>query len=133
MEKNLKIELDRLRQELGTPAFDEHLDRMEGVYTSEEDKKLINEYVKLMLEDIGTELKEVRHEMEVLKAVKGISDMISFKYIAETYFKKSKAWFSQRLNGNRVHGKVCRFTDEELNTLRFALQDISKKIGSLSI
>ena len=133
MEKNLKIELDRLRQELGTPAFDEHLDHMEGVYTSEEDKKLINEYVKLMLEDIGTELKEVRHEVEVLRAVKGISDMISFKYIAETYFKKSKAWFSQRLNGNRVHGKICRFTDEELNTLRFALQDISKKIGSLSI
>ena len=60
MEKNLKIELDRLRQELGTPTFDEHLDRMEGVYTSEEDKKLINEYVKLMLEDIGTELMNIK-------------------------------------------------------------------------
>lgn len=133
MEKNLKQELELLRKELGTPAFDERLDRMEGVYTSEEDKRLINEHVKLMLDDIGTELGEVRREVDVLKAVKGISDMISFKYIAETYFKKSKAWFSQRLNGNTVHGKVCRFTDEELQTLRFALQDISKKIGSLSI
>lgn len=133
MEKDLKQELEVLRQELGTPAFDEHLDRMEGLYTSEEDKRMINEYVKLMLEDIGSELKEVRHEVEVLKAVKGISDMISFKYIAETYFKKSKAWFSQRLNGNVVHGKTCRFNEEELATLRFALQDISKKIGSLSI
>lgn len=129
----MKQELELLRQELGTPAFDVHLDRMEGVYTSEEEKKLINEYVKLMLEDIGTELKEVRHEVEVLKALKGISDMISFKYIAETYFKKSKAWFSQRLNGHTVHGKVCHFSEEELDTLRFALQDISKKIGSLSI
>lgn len=45
---------------MGTPAFDEHLDRMEGVYTSEEDKKLINEYVKLMLEDIGTELMNIK-------------------------------------------------------------------------
>lgn len=133
MEKDLKQELELLRQELGTPAFDEHLNRIEGVYISEEDKKMINEYVKLMLEDIGTELQEVRHDVEVLKAVKGISDMISFKYIAENYFKKSKAWFSQRLNGNCVHGKECRFTDEELDTLRFALQDISKKIGSLSI
>lgn len=133
MKKDLKQELEALRQELGTPAFDEHLDRMEGLYTSEEDKRMINEYVKLMLEDIGSELKEVRHEVEVLKAVKGISDMISFKYIAETYFKKSKAWFSQRLNGNIVHGKACRFSEEELATLRFALQDISKKIGSLSI
>lgn len=55
MEKNLKQELELLRDELGTPAFDERLDRMEGVYTSEEDKKLIGEYVSLMLEDIGQE------------------------------------------------------------------------------
>ena len=133
MKKDLKKELELLRTELGTPTFDEHLDKMEGAYTSEADKIMINEYVKLMLDDIGTELTDVRHEVDVLKAVKGISDMISFKYIAETYFKKSKAWFSQRLNGNTVHGKVCRFNEDELATLRFALQDISKKIGSLSI
>ena len=133
MGKDLKKELELLRTELGTPAFDEHLDRMEGAYTSEADKKMINEYVKLMLDDIGKELKDVRHEVDVLKTLKSISDMISFKYIAETYFKKSKAWFSQRLNGNTVHGKVCRFSEDELDTLRFALQDISKKIGSLSI
>ena len=106
---------------------------MEGYYTSEEDKALINEYVQLMLADIGNELDEVKKEAEVLKTVKSISEMISFKYIAETYFNKSKAWFSQRLNGNKVHGKVCRFSEDELQTLRYALQDISKKIGSLSI
>lgn len=131
--KDLKQELELLRQELGTPAFDERLDRMENVYTSDEDKKLISEYVALMMGDIDMELKEVNKEIETIRTVKSISNMISFKYIAETYFKKSKAWFSQRLNGNTVHGKVCRFTDEELQTLRFALQDISKKIGSLSI
>lgn len=131
--KDLKQELELLRQELGTPAFDERLDRMENVYTSDEDKKLISEYVTLMMGDIDTELKEVNKEIETIRTVKSISNMISFKYIAETYFNKSKAWFSQRLNGNTVHGKVCRFTDEELQTLRFALQDISKKIGSLSI
>ena len=131
--KELKQELELLRQELGTPAFDEHLDRMENVYTSDEDKKLISEYVTLMMGDIDTELKEVNKEIETIRTIKSISNLISFKYIAETYFNKSKAWFSQRLNGNTVHGKVCRFTDEELQTLRFALQDISKKIGSLSI
>ena len=133
MENNLRQELELLKQELGTPAFDEHLDRMEGYYTSEEDKALINEYVQLMLADIGNELDEVKKEAEVLKTVKSISEMISFKYIAETYFNKSKAWFSQRLNGNKVHGKVCRFSEDELQTLRYALQDISKKIGSLSL
>ncbi len=133
MEKTLKEELEQLKQELGTSAFDEHLDRMQGLYTSDADKALINEYVMQMLENIGTELHEVNKELETIQAVKSISEMISFKYIAETYFKKSKAWFSQRLNGNKVHGKVCRFSDAELDTLRFALKDISEKIGSLSI
>lgn len=133
MDSKLKQELEMLERELGTPAFDERLDRMEGLYTSDEDKALISEYVGRMLSGIGTELQEVNKDLDTLKAVKSISEIISFKYIAETYFKKSKAWFSQRLNGNKVHGKVCSFSEEEMATLRFALQDISKKIGSLSI
>lgn len=129
----MQQELEQLKQELGTPAFDEHLDRMQGLCLTDADKTLVNECVAQMLDGIGAELEEVRREADTIQAVKGISDMISFKYIAETYFKKSKAWFSQRLNGNTVHGKVCRFNEEELATLRFALQDISKKIGSLPI
>lgn len=133
MEKDLKHELELLKQEIGTPAFDEHLDRMEGIYTSEEDKRLITECVSQILDNIGTELQDVKKEVDILKSIKSISDIISFRYISETYFKKSRSWFSQRLNENVVNGTVCRFTDEELDTLRFALQDISKKIGSLSI
>lgn len=133
MNENLKKELELLKAELGTPAFDERLEKMNGVYTSAEDKALISEHVLLMLDGIGQELDEVNEELDTLEAVKSISNMISFKYIAETYFNKSKSWFSQRLNGNMVHGRKCGFNDEELRTLRFALQDISKKLGSLSI
>ena len=133
MNENLKKELELLKVELGTPAFDERLEKMNGVYTSDEDRALISEHVLLMLDGIGKELDEVNEELNTLEAVKSISNMISFKYIAETYFNKSKSWFSPRLNGNMVHGKKCGFNDEELRTLRFALQDISKKIGSLSI
>lgn len=133
MNNNLKQELEMLERELGTPAFDKRLDKMKGLYTSDKDKALISEYINRMLSGIGTDLQEVNKELDTLKAVKSISEIISFKYIAETYFKKSKAWFSQRLNGNKVHGKVCSFSEEEMDTLRFALQDISKKIGSLSI
>ena len=133
MNENLKKELEQLKVELGTPAFDAHLERIQGVYNSFEEKALVSEYVMLMLGGIGEELNEVKEGLDTLETVKGISSMISFKYIAETYFKKSKSWFSQRLNGNVVHGRVCCFNDDELHTLRFALQDISKKIGSLSI
>lgn len=58
MNKNLKTELELLKAELGTPAFDERLEKMNGVYTSDEDKALISEYVLLMLNDIGKELNE---------------------------------------------------------------------------
>jgi hypothetical protein len=133
MNENLKKELELLKAELGTPAFDKRLEKMNGVYTSAEDKALISEHVLLMLDGIGSELNEVNEELDTLEAVKSISNMISFKYIAETYFNKSKSWFSQRLNGNMVHGRKCGFNDEELRILRFALQDISKKLGSLSI
>ena len=133
MNENLKKELELLKTELGTPAFDERLEKMNGVYTSAEEKALISQHVLLMLDGIGDELDEVNKELDALETVKSISSMISFKFIAETYFKKSKSWFSQRLNGNMVHGRKCGFNEEELRTLRFALQDISKKIGSLSI
>lgn len=133
MNEMLKKELDLLKAELGTPGFDEHLEKLNGLYTSDEEKALITEYVMQMLDGVGEELNEVNDELNTLESVKSISSMISFKYISETYFKKSKSWFSQRLNGNMVHGKKCGFDDNELRTLRFALQDISKKIGSLSI
>lgn len=133
MDEELKKELRLLEAELGTPAFDVRLKKISDMYTSDEDKALISECVFGMLDGIGSELEDVRGELDTLEALKSISDMISFRYIAETYFHKSKSWFSQRLNGNVVHGRKCEFSDEELRTLRFALQDISKKIGSLSI
>ncbi|WOC50671.1 DUF5053 domain-containing protein [Bergeyella porcorum] len=59
--------------------------------------------------------------------------ILPLSYIAEHYFKKSRQWLYQKINGNIVNGKPAQFTDEEINTLNTALQDISKKIGSLRV
>lgn len=59
--------------------------------------------------------------------------ILPLSYIAENYFKKSRQWLYQRLNGNIVNGKPAQFTDEEINILNTALQEISKKIGSLRV
>lgn len=59
--------------------------------------------------------------------------VLPLSYIAEHYFKKSRQWLYQRLNGNIVNGNPAQFTDEEINILNTALQDISKKIGSLRV
>lgn len=131
--EELKNELEQLKKDFGTPEFDIRLEVMKGKYVSDEEKKLISKCVMSLLDKVGEDVQAIKAELDVLEAVKGISDMISFKYIAEKYFHKSKSWFSQRLNGNKVHGKPCKFSEEELEILRFALQDISKKIGSLSI
>ena len=64
---------------------------------------------------------------------KAITNFVSLSYLAKKYFNKSRSWLYQRLNGNLVNGKPARFTQEELQTFNNALQDISKKIGSLSI
>ena len=49
------------------------------------------------------------------------------------YFKKSKSWLYQRLNRNNINGKPVKFTKNEIETFNFAIQDISKKLGSTSI
>ena len=66
---------------------------------------------------------------EVLRnKLDGIYDSISWSYIAKTYFNKSRAWLSQRINGLIIHGKEAQFTHDEKQTLLQALRDISGKI-----
>lgn len=68
MENSLRQELELLRKEIGTPDADERLERIKNVYASEEDKRLINEYVKLMLNDIGVRLGSVEKEVQRLRS-----------------------------------------------------------------
>ena len=58
---------------------------------------------------------------------------ISTAYIAKKYFNRTSAWLYQRINGNIVNGKNATFTKQELNTMKFALQDLSHKLDSLSV
>jgi hypothetical protein len=58
---------------------------------------------------------------------------ISWVYIAKNYFNKTDAWLYQRINGNIVNGKPASFTPREMETMRFALSDLSNKLGSLSV
>ena len=59
--------------------------------------------------------------------------MLNLSYIARKYFRKSRAWLSQRINGNNVNGKPCRFTPEELDTFNNALRDMSLRLSSADV
>ena len=76
---------------------------------------------------------DINKELTVKEQLKDISEVVSLSYIAKKYFGKSRAWLYQRINGNVVRGQVYKLSPEEIDTLNFALHDISNKIGSLSI
>lgn len=73
---------------------------------------------------------EVR-EQRIAERLGEITDMVSMAYIAKTYFNKSRSWLAHKLNGNIVNGKPAQFTDEELDTLRLALKDMSNKLNAM--
>ena len=99
---------------------------------TEKDKKLIAEAVDEDFSKIHQKIedcKNLSHRIEVRKRLEEVLPFISISKVAEVYFGKSASWLHQRI----VHGKPCRFTDEEIDIFNKALQDISKKIGSLNI
>ncbi len=99
-------------------------------YNSEEDKKAIANFVSERLQNIDKKL-DVIEESAIKLQLQEVAEIVSLSYLAKKYFNKSRSWLYQRLNGNLVNGKPARFTQEELQTFNNALQDISKKIGSL--
>lgn len=76
---------------------------------------------------------ERAEEILVRQKLDEVLPLISISYLARRYFNRSRQWFYQKMNGNMVNGKPARFTAEEIHTLNGALQDISKKIGSVIV
>ena len=62
-----------------------------------------------------------------------LPEALSFSYIAQKYFGKSRGWLMQKVNGNKVNGKIASFTDEERRQFREALQDLSEKMTAVAM
>lgn len=130
----LKEELQALKPLLGTdsPEFYSRVKEIAARYNSDEDKKTIADFISNQLQGIDDKLDAIE-ESAIKLQLQEVAEIVSLSYLAKKYFNKSRSWLYQRLNGNTVNGKPARFTQEELQTFNNALQDISKKIGSLSI
>lgn len=130
----LQEELNALRPLLGTdaPEFYDKVKSIANRYNSEEDKKIIADFISGRLEQADKEINKLE-ENTIRLQMQEVSNVISLSYLAKRYFNKSRSWLYQRMNGNIVNGKPARFTEEELETLNKALKDISEKLGSLSI
>ena len=88
------------------------------------------------LRDKELSLDKIENRAEELLAIVQlgeVADIVSLSYIAKKYFGKSKYWLYQRINGYNVNGKTARFKPDEMDTLRSALQDISRIVNETSL
>ena len=96
--------------------------------TAEEMEKGVIEFDEGMRKII-----EEADEMIFRAKLGDLPDALSLSYIAKKYFGKSRGWLMQKVNGNRVNGKIAVFTDEDRLVFRKALQDLSEKISAVAM
>lgn len=72
-----------------------------------------------------------RAEEYILKKRLGeLPEVISFSYIANKFFGKSRQWLYQRINGSMVNGKPAKFTKDEYEKFIAALDEIGLMISN---
>lgn len=122
--------------ELQGDAFEQRLIELKGIYTSQQDREKITEILLSHMDETIEEMKIIDDqltEMTIKKQLQDVAEIVSLSYIAKHYFGRTRQWLYQRINGNPVRGKVYTLNAKEKDILNNALQDISKKIGSLSV
>jgi len=92
----------------------------------------IDKYVEKRVLEVAASADEVINK-GVRYQLGEIVEVLSLSYIAKIYFKKSRQWMTQRINGCVVNGKPAKFTDDQLKTFNRALHDIGSKIGSVNL
>lgn len=70
-----------------------------------------------------------RNDINIRGMLGELNSALSLSYIAQHYFQKDRSWLAQRINGNIVNGKPSAFTEDELEILKFALNDIKNKLS----
>jgi hypothetical protein len=137
MELNKELEKLKSYMDAGLDnEFKKQSDFIHANFTSETDRKTIDGFISGILSELSSQTKELIHNAEsilVKEQLKDISEIVSLSYIAKKYFNKNRSWIHQKINGNLKNGKPAKFTSSEIETFNFAMQDISKKIGSIAI
>ena len=112
--------------------FQKIIDELYQNASSEKEKNMIAKFVENALLGDFVNIEEEFNLLKTKAKLLEIEDVISYSYIAKNYFHKSNEWLYQRVRGYNINGKPAKFSKEELNTLNLAMQDISKKIGSVT-
>ena len=86
-----------------------------------------------MGKQVNSFLQELRvNSLNDFHCLETFPQAISLSYIA-AQCGKSKAWLSQRLNGNTVNKKEARFTAHDVKMFQDALHDLGRKLLNVSL
>ncbi len=125
--EKLKSEFMNLNTDAEISSFKKKINENWIKKTDSEKEEFCSAFVESANEAMNRSEK-VYNYMNVKLKLSKILDIVSITYIAENYFKKSRSWFSQRLNGHLVNGIPVSFTEDEIKILSDALDDISNVI-----
>ena len=65
------------------------------------------------------------------QALEDVYEQVNWAYLAKNYFGKSRSWLYNKFSGMN-NGKPDDFSEEDHQTLKFALLDISKKLADIA-
>ena len=128
-------EIEKLRREYFSLNTEEQKKKFDAKFRenisskAEEDKKIFADTFVQSAKNASERANNLCDAIDIRLKLGKVLDIVSMSYIAQNYFNKSKAWFSQRMNGHIVNGSPVYFTKEELLTLSAALNDISRQIN----
>lgn len=129
-----KEELDGLLQEFcSLQSSQDEADfskKMKSVLSNknEKEKKIFAEAFVEGAKEAIVQSEAIIKEANFRLTLDNIFPAISWSYIASNYFKKSRSWLHQRINGSLVNGIPAKFTDEEKRILIKALDDLGINI-----
>lgn len=101
--------------------------------TSSEDLNAVADFVLGELDVLTQKTDELMSAVSLQEQLAGYKEILPMSYIARNYFGKSAAWLQQRINGYSVRGKIYTLKPSEVDTLNYAIHDIGKRLGSLSV
>lgn len=125
-------ELWKQSSEAERPTIDRKITELMSHMTDSEIEQL-TVGVQNDFDKIHNEVADIKEQLSIREKLEPILPYLSVSNLSKKYFGKSSSWFYQRLNGNLVHGKVCKFSQEEVLVLEAALKDLCGKINSLRL
>ena len=120
----------------GNPALRTKIDNETDAFfnsLTDEQKKEVIQATSDEFKRMHNEISDINKTLNVRDSLADVLPFISVSHLSKQYFGRSASWFYQRMNGNVVHGKPAKFLPEEVETLNYAIRDISTRLGSIRI